>query len=174
MTYVSGGRVQLQAVGPVGVGKMADPALPDLGAAFREVRILGEALGVTELVIDGCFVVLGDDGRPSGERLAERLGARSEAAARRLSARYPATLMVSDLLWLDGHSTMALGYEERRRLLDGLAVARPGPAWQLPPWYPGPDGPALLAAAGQQGLPGVIAKPLTGGYGDGVWLFVAA
>jgi bifunctional non-homologous end joining protein LigD len=176
LTYVSGGRVQMHPVGEDEGGEKGGADAEDLVGRFRELRAMGEALGVTELVIDGSLLVLGDDGRPSGDRLAERLGARSDAAARRLSARFPATLMVSDLLWLDGHRTMALPYEERRRKLADLSLA--GPAWQVPASYPGPDGPALLAAAAQQGLPGVVAKRLDGAYrscgADAGWLFVPA
>jgi bifunctional non-homologous end joining protein LigD len=169
LAYVSGGRVQWQPVGEKGSEAL------DFGARFRELRLLGEALGVTEVVIDGSVLVLGDDGRPSAALLADRLSARSDAAARRLSERHPATLMVSDLLWLDGHRTMSLPYSERRRLLTSSVA--PGPAWQVPASYPGTDGPALLAAAGQQGLPGVIAKRRDGPYASGDeagWIFVAA
>jgi bifunctional non-homologous end joining protein LigD len=83
-------------------------------------------------------------------------------------------MMVSDLLWLDGHSTMARPYEQRRQLLSGLSMS--GPAWQVPRSYPGTDGVALLAAASQQGLPGVVAKRLDSPYqGDaGAWIFVPA
>ncbi len=52
-----------------------------------------------------------------------------------------------------------------------------GPAWQVPASYPGRDGPALLAAAGQQGLPGVVAKRLDSLYAGGPeepWILVAA
>ncbi|MDQ6615971.1 MAG: ATP-dependent DNA ligase [Actinomycetota bacterium] len=150
-TYVSGGRVQMHPI-----GEKDAPDAVELGARFREMRGLGEALGVTEVVIDGEIIVLGADGRPSERRLHERCQARSDSASRRLSERYPATLMIADLLWLDGHATTAYPYEERRRLLSALSLA--GPAWQVPASYPGPDGPALLAAAGQQGLPGVVAK----------------
>jgi bifunctional non-homologous end joining protein LigD len=162
LTYVSGGRVQMRGAEEL-----------ELVPRFREVRVLGEALGVTEVVLDGSLLVLGDDGRPSASRLEERLGARSEAAARRLSERHPATLMVSDLLWHDGHRTTSLAYAERRSRVSASVPA--GPAWQVPPYYPGPDGPALVTAACQQGLPGVIAKRLDSPYGEGAgWIFVPA
>jgi bifunctional non-homologous end joining protein LigD len=156
LTYVSGGRVQLH---------------PD--GRFPEVRAMGGGLGVTEVVLDGSIIVLGADGRPSPSRLAERLAAPSDTAGRRLSQRYPAILMISDLLWLDGHRTVDLPYSERRHLLEALPLV--GPASQVPPFYPGPDGPALLAAAGQQGLPGVVAKMFDGPYGaEAASIFIPA
>jgi bifunctional non-homologous end joining protein LigD len=168
LAFVSGGRVQMR---PGGENEGAEKV--EFLARFRELRLLGEALGVTEVVIDGSLLVLGPDGRPSASRLEERLSARSEAAARRLSERHPATLMVTDLLWLNGHRTVDLPYAERRRQLTASVPA--GPAWQVPASYPGPDGPAVLAAARQQGLPGVVAKRLDSPYRDSAgWTFVAA
>ncbi len=168
LVYVSGGRVQMHPV-----GEEVGPEVSEFGVRFRELRLLGEALGVTEVVIDGSILVLGTDGRPSASRLAERLSARSDAAARRLSERYPATLMVTDLLWRDGHRTVDLPYSQRRRQLTASVPA--GPAWQVPASYPGPDGSVLVAAARQQGLPGVIAKRLDSSYRDSAgWIFVAA
>jgi bifunctional non-homologous end joining protein LigD len=161
LTYVSGGRVDIRG---------------GLLTRFPELRALGLALGVTEPVLDGELIVLGD-GRPSASLLSERLAVRSDSTARRLASRHPATLMIYDLLWLDGHSTLPLAYSERRRLLEGLKLG--GPAWQVPASHRGEDvGPALLEAARQQGLPGVIAKrldgPYRGGPADGDWIFVPA
>ena len=166
LTYVAGGRVQLQPFPAV------VPGAVDLLGRLRELRALGAALGVTEVMLDGSVIVTGADGRPSAALLADRLAARSDSAVRRLAERHPAVLMISDLLWLDGHSTMALGYSQRRERLDALALR--GPAWQVPASYPGGDGPALLAAAGQQGLEGVVFKRLDGTYGSAEeWVFVA-
>ena len=158
MSYVSGGRVQLK---------------PDALSRFPELRALGGALGVTEVVLDGEIIVPGDDGRPSPALLADRRAARSDSAARRLSGRHPAALMIYDLLWLDGHSLLAQGYGERRSRLESLSLG--GPAWQVPGAYPGGDGPALLAAAAQQGLPGVVAKRADSPYHSGPakeWILV--
>ncbi len=161
MTYVSGGRVQMQG---------------GLVSQFPELRALGGALGTTELVLDGELIVLGGDGRPSPALLADRIAARSESTSRRWATRHPATLMIYDLLWLDGHSLVEMGCAERRHPLEGLRLG--GPAWQVPASHPIEDGPALLSAAGQQGLPGVIAKRLDsryrGGPAEGDWIFVAA
>jgi bifunctional non-homologous end joining protein LigD len=161
LTFVSGGRVDVRG---------------GLLTRFPELRALGPALGVTEPVLDGELIVLGD-GRPSAELLSERLAVRSDSTARRLANRHPATLMIYDLLWLDGHATMPLGYAERRRLLEGLKLG--GPAWQVPASHVGEEvGAALLEAARQQGLSGVIAKRLDrayrGGRAEGDWIFVPA
>lgn len=165
LAYVSGGRVQLH---PVGEGDAPEGRLI---SRFPELRGLGGALGATEVVLDGSIVVPGP-----ASVLEERLAAASDATARRLAARHPAVLMIYDLLWLDGHRTMSEGYGSRRRRLEALTLR--GPAWQVPASHGGDDGPALWAAAGAHGLPGVVAKRLSSPYHGGLatdeWVFVPA
>jgi len=73
-------------------------------------------------------------------------------------------LVIFDLLWLDGHSTMPLPYTERRRFLLELQLS--GPAWQSPPHEVG-DGAATIAVTEQFGLEGVVAKRLDAPYEPG-------
>jgi DNA ligase D-like protein (predicted 3'-phosphoesterase) len=74
------------------------------------------------------------------------------------------TYMVYDVLHLDGRPLLELPYRERRERLDGLGLS--GPRWQTAPWFPG-DGDAVLDAAREQGLPGVVAKRLDSPYEPG-------
>jgi bifunctional non-homologous end joining protein LigD len=136
----------------------------DLLEVAPELRALGLALGSLPVVLDGELVTFGDDGRPDTDRLGRRLAAKSAASARRLAASVSVTYVIYDLLWMDGHSTTALGYEQRRVLLDRLALA--GPSWQTPAWHRG-DGAALLQASAAQGLRGVVAKRLDSPYRPG-------
>lgn len=131
---------------------------------FPELRRIARSLGAVEAVLDGEVVVLGEDGRPGAERLRERKHAGSESVARRLSREAPATLMLFDLLFHDGRSTVDLPYEERRTLLEGLDLE--GGAWQTPSWHRG-DGAALLAGARERRLPGLVAKRLDSPYRPG-------
>jgi bifunctional non-homologous end joining protein LigD len=130
---------------------------------FPELRRIARELGATEAVLDGEVVVL-RDGSPDPEALRRRKTAGSESSARTQSRRAPATLVLYDLLFLDGHRTTELPYEERRNLLEGLALD--GPAWQTPSWHRG-DGQPLLAAAQERGLPGLLAKRLGSAYRPG-------
>ena len=70
----------------------------------------------------------------------------------------PATYVIFDLLYLDGHTTMGLPYEERRKLLDELDLN--GPAWRTPTYHRG-EGKALLAATKDLGIEGIVAKSST-------------
>jgi bifunctional non-homologous end joining protein LigD len=136
----------------------------DVTARFPELRALAESLGTTEAVLDGEVVALDDDGRPSFEQLQPRMHVGSPAVARRLAAERPVVCMLFDVLWLDGHSTCELPYTERRRLLERLALS--GPTWQTPPTTVG-GGAAVVRAAKELGLEGVVAKRLDGAYQPG-------
>jgi bifunctional non-homologous end joining protein LigD len=136
----------------------------DITDRFPELRGLGEAMGTTEAVLDGEIVALDASGRPSFERLQGRIHVSSPAKARQLAATDPVAVMLFDVLWLEGHSTLALAYHDRRALLERLALA--GPRWQTPPGRAG-DGAAVLRAAQELGLEGVVAKRADSPYRPG-------
>ena len=138
----------------------------DLGERFPEVRRVGRALGAVEAVVDTVLVAVDRDGRPVPDRapMERRLSAGSPSIARRLSEERPAAAMVVDLLWLEGHPTTDLAYDDRRTLLQELELE--GPAWQTPRHHTG-DGAALLRAARAQGLPGLVAKRRSSPYRPG-------
>lgn len=141
--YVDGGRVRVVSGDDL-----------DVTRSYPELAGMGEQLGSTPTVLDGVLVALGADGAPDGGRLRQRADL-SGAAARRLARTVPVTYLLVDVLHLDGRSTTALPYDERRRLLEGLGLA--GPSWQVPPSFPGP-GPDVLAASRENRLAGVVAK----------------
>jgi bifunctional non-homologous end joining protein LigD len=85
----------------------------------------------------------------------------SASVARRLADERSVVVMLFDVLWLDGHSTLELPYTDRRKLLDQLALS--GPTWQTPPTTIG-GGAAVLRAAGDLGLEGIVAKRLDSTY----------
>jgi bifunctional non-homologous end joining protein LigD len=143
LVAVDGGRVRLAA------------DRGDVTERFPEVRPLGRALGARPALLDGVIVAVGDDGRPDRVLVEQRLeGARRPAVV----------LMLVDVLHLDGHPLDDRPYEERRAVLDGLALA--GPAWQTPAAHPG-AGAGMLHAAREQGLGAVIAKRLDSPYAPG-------
>jgi bifunctional non-homologous end joining protein LigD len=153
IAYIKPGRLRLESRN-----------LNEITETYPEVRGILRDLGMREAVFDGEIVAFGDDGRPSFERLQRRINVSSASAVRRLSASTPVVYAIFDLLYLDGHSLMALPYEERREHLDGLGLG--GPAWRVPAVHPG-RGRALLDATEAQGLEGVVAKRLDSRYEPG-------
>jgi ATP dependent DNA ligase domain len=82
----------------------------------------------------------------------------------------PLTFLVFDLLRLDGRDLTRQPYHERRRLLDGLALA--GPRWRVPEAFK--DGKALWEAVCEHELEGVVAKRPSEPYlcGERAWVKV--
>ncbi|MDQ1404247.1 MAG: bifunctional non-ous end joining protein LigD [Actinomycetota bacterium] len=136
----------------------------EITSLYPEARALAAASGTTMFIVDGLFVVVGDNGRPDPQALELRAQARNDSARRRVVARLPATFMAVDLVWLEGHPLIDLPYDERRRLLADLGVE--GPQWQTPAHHVA-DGAALLEAAHAQGLAGVVAKRMSSLYRPG-------
>ncbi|MFF5989914.1 non-homologous end-joining DNA ligase [Prauserella flavalba] len=141
----------------------------DITATYPELRGLGEQLGSTQVWLDGEIVAL-RDGRPSFKALQARMHA-NEQRARHLAKQQPVTYLVFDLLHLEGRSCVRLPYAQRRQLLEELELG--GPHWQLSPSFSG-EGAAVVEAADEQRLEGVIAKraasPYTPGQRSTDWL----
>jgi bifunctional non-homologous end joining protein LigD len=136
----------------------------DFTQRYPELRQLPRELGARRVVLDGEVVALDERGRPSFERLQSRMHLASDSAIRRRMKDLPATYVIFDLLYLDGHSTMSLAYEERRDLLARLELE--GPSWRTPGYHPG-EGAALLEATAAMGVEGVVAKRLDSSYEPG-------
>jgi bifunctional non-homologous end joining protein LigD len=162
IAYCAAGRLRLESRN-----------LRDITAQYPEVAKLGRALGAREAVLDGELAALDEEGRPSFQRLQGRMHLKSESVIRRRAREVPVTYMIFDLLHADGRSLMGLPYTERRERLEGLGLS--GPHWQTPAYHRG-EGAKLLAASGERGLEGIIAKRLDSTYTPGrrsrAWLKV--
>ena len=138
--------------------------LNDITAQYPELRPLNRALSSHSAILDGEIVAFDADGRPSFERLQQRMHLTGDAQIRRRAQDYPVVYVIFDLLYLDGADVMGLPYSERRTRLDELALD--GPAWQTPSHSVG-GGKQLLAATAKQGLEGIMAKRLDCAYEPG-------
>lgn len=135
----------------------------DVTVSWPELADLPASLPVATALLDGELIATDDLGRPSFSRLQQRMHLTNPAEARRRSALVPVSYVVFDLLHLDGHDLMGQPLADRRRLLEG--VVEPGRSWRCSPMHD--DGEALLTAADQQGLEGVVAKRLDSTYQPG-------
>lgn len=132
----------------------------EVTVAYPELHGLG-ALG-RDLLLDGEVVAL-SDGVPSFGALADRMHVRDARKAARLAERNPVTLVVFDLLRLDGAMLLDRPLRERRSSLESLAL--PEGCWQVPPVYD--DGTLLLSVAEEQRLEGIVSKRLSSPYRPG-------
>jgi bifunctional non-homologous end joining protein LigD len=161
LCFVDGDRLRLQSVNE-----------RDVTVSWPELAGLPEALPAATALLDGELVATDADGRPDFGRLQQRMHVTDPAEARRRMEEVPVSYVVFDLLHLDGHDLTGLPLRDRRRLLD--QVLEPAPRWRVSPLHD--DGPALLAAADERGLEGVVAKRLDSRYEPGTrtraWLKV--
>src|ERR1035437_7958761 len=139
----------------------SDAHLPDL----RWQGERHETVSSHEAILDGELVAFDALGRPSFEALQQRMHVAARAQAKRHAAATPVTYVIFDLLWLDGHSLMALSYAERRELLAALKLT--GASWRTPEHVLG-GGAELLRASAEQGLEGILAKRLDSAYQPGL------
>lgn len=162
LAYCKPGRVKLQTRN-----------LNDVSVQYPEVRRISRALGAHDAVLDGELVAFDENGRPSFERLQQRIHNTDENVVRRRMKTHPVVYVVFDLLYLDGQDLTGEPYSRRRELLEGLELE--GDAWQTPGCSLGPA-KELLAASAEHGLEGVMLKRLDSAYAPGkrtgAWLKV--
>jgi bifunctional non-homologous end joining protein LigD len=125
------------------------------------------------VILDGEIVALDDDGRPSFQRLQERMHVANADVARRKAATMPVSYLVFDVLHVGDEPLLARPWHERRAVLEELAVA--GPRWATTPTFPG-SGVELLETVRDRGMEGVVAKRVDSPYVPGArsraWLKV--
>ena len=123
----------------------------DLGARVPELtRALPLVVRTPDAVVDGELCSLDDAGRSSFESLQRGDGA--------------VVLVAFDLLELDGVSLAELPLAERRRRLEEVVDPSAGPVVISPAFD---DGVALLQAARERGLEGIVAKRADSVYRPG-------
>jgi bifunctional non-homologous end joining protein LigD len=162
IAYCKPGRVQLQTRN-----------LNDVTAQYPEVRRLARALGSRDAVLDGELLAFDENGKPSFERLQQRIHNTDENVVRRRMKSHPVVYVIFDLLYFDGQDLTGEPYSRRREILEGLELA--GESWQTPGHSVG-HAKELLAASKEQGLEGVMLKRLDSTYApgkrNGTWLKV--
>jgi bifunctional non-homologous end joining protein LigD len=139
LAFIGDGRTRLQST-----------TMADVSKRWPEATGVHAGVHATSAILDGELAVLDDLGRPRFELIQRH--------------ERPAAYFVFDILQVDGRDTIALPYEERRRIL--TEVVEPGPNWTVPAHHIG-DGAALLEATRVQELEGVMAKRLGSPYVPG-------
>ena len=89
----------------------------DVTAQYPELHMIHELVDQVNAVIDGEIVAFDADGKNSFEALQGRMNLSNPREIDRARKRLPVSLVVFDLLWLDGHDLTGLPLEQRRELL---------------------------------------------------------
>lgn len=158
-TLWNGARVIAHLPGDGSVQLLATTGL-DVTAQYPELQALAALLPGPEAVLDGEIVTRDSEGRPSVQRLQQRMSLHHPDAVTHGARDLPVRLMLFDILYL-GEPTVQLPYTARRDLLDDLALTGPGIA--VPAAWPAMAAEALEQSA-IEGYDGVVAKRLTSPY----------
>jgi bifunctional non-homologous end joining protein LigD len=128
----------------------------DLTTAYPELASMSDSVKAGNAVLDGEIVALDERGRPSFSLMQQRTGVgEGGRRIRRTRDDIPVVYYVFDLLYLDGYDVMQAELEQRKELLASI-LAR-SDLIRYSDHYVG-NGKALLEAAAQSGLEGIVAK----------------
>jgi len=154
----------VRAVGEVvdGNARMWSRNGNDISVAYPEAQELASIVG-NGTIVDGEIVAF-RGGRPSFERLQERMHLRDPRRIARLAVENPVVYMVFDLLSDAGQDLTGLPLSGRRARLEDLIT--PSEHIQISPLTVG-NGTALFNAAREQHLEGIVAKRLDSVYVPG-------
>jgi len=147
--------------------------LNQVNRQYPEVVDALYAADLPDVVLDGEIVAVDAEGRPSFQRLQQRINLRGSGEAEAIRAQIPVVYYVFDILHYNGRDLMTRPLEERRRILE--AVLPTGAVVRLSESFPG-DGKAFYRAAQDHRLEGIVGKRRTGVYEpgkrSGVWVKV--
>jgi bifunctional non-homologous end joining protein LigD len=133
----------------------------DLSGQFSELAVLPKFVSAQSAILDGEIVALDDEGRPSFSLMQQRTG--FQPGKRRLPRRegVPVIYYAFDLLYLDGLDLRRVALERRKQLLQDRI--KTGEVIHFSDHY-AEKGLALLEAAKQRGLEGIVAKKRSSAY----------
>jgi bifunctional non-homologous end joining protein LigD len=149
----SGGRVTLQ-------GRHGQ----DFTVRYPEVVTALAALPVDRFVIDGEVVAVDEEGRPSFQRLQNRMHLTRAADIERVRRTVPVTGVFFDALALGGHDLRGLALVDRKACLQQLLAAGDGARYG---GHVAETGAAFLDAACRKRLEGIVAKRAASPYVGG-------
>ena len=135
----------------------------DITDGYPELSTLHSRLVALDAILDGEIVAF-DDGKPSFQKLQQRMHVRDEHQLSTLVRSSPVVFMAFDLIYLDGVSLISEPLEVRRGLLEEIVV--PDDRIQVSPATSG-EGKVLYDAAVTQGLEGIVAKRIDSRYEPG-------
>ncbi len=128
---------------------------------YPEILVLPHHVKAARAILDGEIAVLDENGRSSFSRIQPRISQTDPNTVAHLTRSLPATLFVFDVIYLDGYDLSGVALRDRRKALE--AVLQPGDSIRLSESFTA-DGQAMLEAARQAGLEGIIAKHASSCY----------
>jgi bifunctional non-homologous end joining protein LigD len=137
----------------------------DQTASYPELRMIHNRVTAVNAVVDGEIAAMDSNGRPSFERLQQRMNLASPAEIERARRANPVELFAFDLLWLDGEDLTHRPQKDRRALLEEISVPG-GKGLQLTVEVE-EEGWSFYEQAKKFGFEGVMAKRASSRYTPG-------
>jgi bifunctional non-homologous end joining protein LigD len=138
----------------------------EVTAAYPELSDIDAAIAAEDAVLDGEIVAFDEGGAPSFARLQQRMNLVSAREIEDARHAAPVSLVLFDVLRINGRDCLPLPYRQRRELLEELVEEGPHVPLLVPPAFDG-DGEAALRASRELRLEGVMAKRLESAYRPG-------
>ncbi|MGA8418048.1 MAG: non-homologous end-joining DNA ligase [Candidatus Dormiibacterota bacterium] len=137
----------------------------DETARYPEATAIRSGIRAGQAIVDGELVVLNADGRPSFERMQQRIGVSREPDVRRVSAEHPVTFIAFDLLELDGRDLLNTELRIRKKTLRETIVDSPHILFAE---HVERDGTSLFEVARSSGIEGIVGKRADSLYHPGI------
>ena len=128
---------------------------------YPELSVVPHLVAAHEAILDAEIAVLDAHGVSRFELIQPRIANADPSAVTHLAHNTPVVLFVFDLLYLDGYDLRNVPLAERRRALE--SIVSPSPVLRISESFAG-QGEALLAAARENGLEGIVAKHASSCY----------
>jgi bifunctional non-homologous end joining protein LigD len=128
---------------------------------YPELAVIPHHLAARQAVLDGEIAVLDQKGVSQFHLIQPRIANTDPNTIAHLVRSTPVIYFAFDLLYLDGYDLRGVELARRRELLE--AVVTPGPVLRISEAFPG-AGEAMLEAARENGLEGILAKHATSSY----------
>ncbi len=137
----------------------------DETARYPEAQAIRAGIHAGQAIVDGELVVLDADGRPSFERMQQRIGVSREPDVRRAAAEHLVTFVAFDLLELEGRDLLSTELRIRKKTLRETVVDSP---YILFAEHVERDGTSLFDVARESGIEGIVGKRADSLYRPGV------
>ena len=137
----------------------------DETSRYPEAQAIRAGIRARQAIVDGELTVLDAEGRPSFERLQQRINVGRETDARRIAAEHPVTFIAFDLLLLEGRDMLSTELRIRKKTLRETIVDSP---YILFAEHVERDGIALFEVARTSGVEGIVGKRADSQYRPGL------
>ncbi len=131
----------------------------------RRPQAIRAGIHARQAIVDGELVVLDAGGKPSFERMQQRMNVTRDVDVRRVAVEHPVTFIAFDLLELDGRDLLSTELRIRKKTLRETIVDSPNILFAE---HVERDGKSLFDVARESGIEGIVGKRADSLYRPGI------